>query len=433
MSFPSRIRVAAREFSTIFSMSKFDNHTFISGIEAKLLNILSEQLNFSYDIMMANDKQWGSTDQHGNWTGVIGMLIRNEADIGLSHMAITEKRTHAVDFSFPYGVLDRTFVTGTPGVFPKMSSFIYPFSTNVWLFLLALMVLAPFLFRASMFKKRSLSSVFIMIFGSMLKQPINNAEQPCMQRFIYGLWVVSMTFMYFAYSGVLLSFLTIPWQKKAIRNIKELADALQAKSHTCLAPEGTIDVELLLNSDLDYYRTIGNIIKRNNWVYDASTMSADLLDEKTVLIGARNLIHSKFGYEPYITQYVSEDSFGLWNIAIALRKNFCCVEQLNTAIIRTLSSGLYDKWWRDSVFVSSWKLVSKTENKPQDSRLPLEDFYGVFILLIVGYILSFIAFFGEIYVKRKTNLQDESKEILMSNYEPSNTEPSNESELDHKI
>ncbi|GIY79739.1 lig_chan-Glu_bd domain-containing protein [Caerostris extrusa] len=405
MSFPSRIRVAAREFSTIFSMSQFGNHTFISGIEAKLLNILSEQLNFSYDIMMANDKQWGSTDQHGNWTGVIGMLIRNEADIGLSHMAITEKRTHVVDFSFPYGVLDRTFVTGTPGVFPKMSSFIYPFSTNVWLFLLALMVLAPFLFRALMFKNRSLSSVFIMIFGSMLKQPINNAEQPCMQRFIYGLWVVSMTFMYFAYSGVLLSFLTIPWQKKAIRNIKELANALQAKTHTCLAPEGTIDVELLLNSDLDYYRTIGNIIKRNNWVYDASTMSTDLLDEKTVLIGARNLIHSKFGYEPYMTQYVSEDSFAC----------------------------LYDKWWRDSVFVSSWKLVSKTENKQQDSRLPLEDFYGVFILLIVGYILSFIAFFGEIYIKRKTNLQDESKEILMSNYEPSTNEPSNEPELDHEI
>ncbi|GFU52323.1 probable glutamate receptor [Nephila pilipes] len=427
MKFPSSIRVAVREFSSIFDIVRTANDTFISGVEGEFLKVLSQQLHFTYKIFNPYDRQWGSTDHSGNWTGIMGMLLRNEVDIGLSHISITEERTKAVDFSFPYAVLDRTFVTAKPGVFPKMASFTYPFNGNVWVLILALTVIAPLLFRALMFKKRSFTTVFFMIFGSMLKQPIDNSEQPCMQRLIYSTWIGSMTLLYFAYSGVLLSFITVPWQKKAIRNIKEVADALQAGTHRCLAPDGTIDIELLLNSNLVYYRIIGEYITRNNWVYESSEMSEELLDDRTILIGSRNLIHGFFGYDPYVTEYISDDSFGVWNIGIALRKDFCCKEELNFAILRTLSAGLYEKWWKDSAFISSWNQISKTEEVNESIRLPLEDFYGVFILLFAGYVLSFVAFFIEISVKRfmkKEVLKDcllDSKDITEEAINAKNT------------
>ncbi|GBL82845.1 hypothetical protein AVEN_106367-2 [Araneus ventricosus] len=291
-----------------------------------------------------------------------------------------------------------------------MASFTYPFNTNVWIFIFLLIAVAPLLFRALMFKQRSISSVYIMIFGSMLKQPINNSEQPCMRRLICGTWIVSMTFMYFAYSGVLLSFLTIPWQRKGIKTIKELADALAARTHKCLAPKGTIDIDILLNSSSDYYKAIGNTIQQNNWFYDPDDMADEILDEATALIGPRSLIHTHFGYEPFMTSSVSSESFGVWNIAIALQKKFCCTKQLNVAVLRTLSVGLYDKWWKDYVFLSSLKLMSKTESADKSTQLPLEDFYGVFILLCVGYILAFVVFFLEIYANylRKMDIDKNS-------------------------
>ncbi|GFQ70095.1 glutamate receptor ionotropic, delta-2 [Trichonephila clavata] len=400
MIFPSNIRVAAREFTSVFSIIRTKNNTLISGVEGEFLKVLSEQLHFTYEVFSPYDRQWGTTDWTGNWTGVIGMILRNEVDMGLSHISITEERANVVDFSFPYTVLDRTFVTAKPGDGPKMASFTYPFNTSVWILILVLTVIAPLLFRPLMFKKRSFASVFFMIFGSMLKQPIDNSEQPSMQRLIYSSWVGSMTLLYFAYSGILLSYITVPWQKKGIRNIKDLVDALQAGTHKCLAPDGTIDTQLLLNSNLHYYRIIGEYIARNNWVYESSAMSEKLLDGRTVLIGSRSLLHGFFGYDPYVTEYISDDSFGVWNIGIALKKNFCCKEELNFAILRTLSSGLYEKWWKDSAFKSSWSQISKTQDTKQSIRLPLEDLYGVFILLFAGYILSFVAFFVEISMKR---------------------------------
>ncbi|XP_055938019.1 glutamate receptor-like [Argiope bruennichi] len=413
MNFPSKLRVAARQLSPIFFMKRLKKGATVSGVEGELLKVLSQQLNFSYEIVKPADKNWGSLDGHGNWTGVMGMLLRGEADMGLSHFSITEERVRVVDFSFPYDILDRTFATAQPGAFPKMASFTYPFNTNVWIFIFCLIAMAPLLFRALIFKKRSVSSVYIMILGSMLKQPINDSEQSCMRRLVYGIWIVSMTFMYFAYSGVLLSYLTIPWQRKGIQTIKELADALAARTHKCLAPKGTIDIEILLNSTFDYYKEIGNIIQQNNWFYDPDDMKNQVLDDGKALIGPRSLLHAHFGYEPFTISSVSSDSFGVWNIAIALRKDFCCIKQLNHAILRTLSVGLYDKWWKD-VYLSNLKLMLKLRPNDNNTPLPLGDFYGVFILLFVGYALAFVVFFLEIYAHYFKKMDAEKNRLVES-------------------
>ena len=41
-------------------------------------------MNFTYEMTKPPDKQWGAIKSDGTWSGMIGMLIRKEIDIGKS-------------------------------------------------------------------------------------------------------------------------------------------------------------------------------------------------------------------------------------------------------------------------------------------------------------------------------------------------------------
>ena len=41
-----------------------------------------EVLNFNYSVSMPADKEYGLTNDNVTWSGMVGMLMKNEADIG---------------------------------------------------------------------------------------------------------------------------------------------------------------------------------------------------------------------------------------------------------------------------------------------------------------------------------------------------------------
>ncbi|GFW84960.1 hypothetical protein TNCV_682481 [Trichonephila clavipes] len=60
------------------------------------------KIGVNYEIITPEDGQYGIELSSGNWTGVIGMLYRGEAEIGISNLGIFEDRFRTVDFSSPY-------------------------------------------------------------------------------------------------------------------------------------------------------------------------------------------------------------------------------------------------------------------------------------------------------------------------------------------
>ena len=39
-------------------------------------------MNFTYDLTQPPDGQWGAIQSDGSWSGLVGMLMREEIDIG---------------------------------------------------------------------------------------------------------------------------------------------------------------------------------------------------------------------------------------------------------------------------------------------------------------------------------------------------------------
>ena len=60
---------------------------------------LDSNLNFSYDAVLSVDKKWGGEESDGTWNGMIGMLMRDEADVAVSDFYITESRSKVITFS----------------------------------------------------------------------------------------------------------------------------------------------------------------------------------------------------------------------------------------------------------------------------------------------------------------------------------------------
>ncbi|KAG8176168.1 hypothetical protein JTE90_012958 [Oedothorax gibbosus] len=367
----------------------------LEGIEAKLLETISKYMNINFKLVSPEDRQWGYQKPGGNWTGIIGMVARSEADMGLAYLSITESRTRVVDFSIPYSVLDRTFATEKPEPLSTLSNFTYPFSSGVWLSSLFVFMVTVFLFKFLMEKKRPWLWILIEVFGSMCGQNMRDDKRSWKWRLFLGFWLIYVTFLTLAYSVVLLSVITVPWSDNGIKNLEDLSEAVHNKGYRCLAAKGSADTEFLLTSQMNYVNTIGEAIIKNNWFYDPTKGLPKHLDTKTAIIGSRMRMHIAYGIPPYSLKHMSQSSFGVSHVGIALKKGFCCTEALNSVLLRILSSGIYQKYVEHEVYHEIQRSSKENDELAQDFSLSLQELWGEFILLFCGYFTSFLVFLYE--------------------------------------
>ncbi|XP_064543138.1 glutamate receptor 1 isoform X1 [Drosophila montana] len=100
-----------------------------------LADLLSKKLGLAYELRLVKDGNYGSENPavHGGWDGMVGELVRKEADIAIAAMTITAERERVIDFSKPFmslgiSIMIKKPVKQTPGVF----SFMNPLSQEIW-------------------------------------------------------------------------------------------------------------------------------------------------------------------------------------------------------------------------------------------------------------------------------------------------------------
>lgn len=84
---------------------------------------------------IVKDSNYGAENPEvkGGWDGIVGELVRNEADMAIASMTITSERERVIDFSKPFmslgiSIMIKKPVKQKPGVF----SFLNPLSKEIW-------------------------------------------------------------------------------------------------------------------------------------------------------------------------------------------------------------------------------------------------------------------------------------------------------------
>lgn len=72
-----------------------------SGMLIDLLNEISRQLRFDYEIDLQKDSEYGYMDDDGNWNGLMRDLMEGKADVGLGAVSVMSERMKVVDFTEP--------------------------------------------------------------------------------------------------------------------------------------------------------------------------------------------------------------------------------------------------------------------------------------------------------------------------------------------
>ena len=132
----STIRVATINIPFYHEISYDQSGTSIvggGGFLLEPLNMLATKLNFTIKLMPSKDGKWGTTDNNGTWNGMIGMLIKEQADMVGASLTITKERAQVITFGMGL-VEEKITLIAAQNVGPQANPWIYLeiFPNTVW-------------------------------------------------------------------------------------------------------------------------------------------------------------------------------------------------------------------------------------------------------------------------------------------------------------
>ena len=177
-----------------------------------------------------------------------------------------------------------------------------------------------------------------------------------------------------------------------IRNIADLASAAEQRTVTYYTLRGHAITEILVKSEIESWRSIGECLKRNahdhGELYDKFVSAPP---KKAHIGGKFFLMRHKKGY------IFSEDSFFNVMYGFPISRKFHCEKKLNKIIQRLVETGLFSKHYEDENFLYGLQHHSSdTEESRALKKLRFDDLKGVFLMLISGYVVASTIFLFEI-------------------------------------
>lgn len=384
----------------------------VSGFDGDFLNIIAEHLGFEYDIITPKDGQWGRKKNDGNWSGLIGQVAREEADMAVGAITVNTERAKVVDFSTMYSMEEMNFIMEKPYYSERpLFAYLYTFDATVWVcFILAIAVIAAVFYRLSE-KKLTYGDILLKLYASVVRQPIKMNYLLSKGKLLILFWLFFVLVISVGYSAKLLSFLTVPLKKIPVQNFYELFRAIRRGTYKCFAYKYSDVMEFLKFSNSSYLKTLRNIISKNDWYIDNyESPHKSVINQNSGVIKGRLEFIMFYGATGFKSRYMRfEEPLVVWPVAIAFSKSFCCKSEINTVISRLISAGIHNKLLNDVALKLRLKDYEEIiEREITTAKLTIDDILGPLLLLITGYAVSIIILFGEIlycyWSKRKGNL-----------------------------
>ncbi|KAK6170534.1 hypothetical protein SNE40_018908 [Patella caerulea] len=111
------------------------------GLSIDLLKILSNELDFDYELFEVEDGQWGAENQDTKeWNGLPRALVDKKADWVVTSLKINPERASVVDFSAPYLETGITIIVAIREGAISATAFLEPYDYPSWTLILVFSV-----------------------------------------------------------------------------------------------------------------------------------------------------------------------------------------------------------------------------------------------------------------------------------------------------
>ncbi|XP_066952407.1 glutamate receptor ionotropic, kainate 4-like [Macrobrachium rosenbergii] len=387
----------------------------LDSLDVRMLKGIAKALNFSYEMRVPWDNQWGTSTANGNWTGIVGTLQYHKGDFSMM-LSWLENRLPVVDYSRVYSSEPLVMVTAKSAPLPQSFALVRPFTPQLWGLTVLSTVAAGFTLwvlqkiwsRISNERSIGLGSSVLLTWAIILEDPPMRLPKNITAQMLIGWWWLYCMQVTIMYRSSLIAHLTVPGKSPELNSLDDLLEANKREKWTWgFEPTYGSGWEWL---KLNENPTVREIFKGIE-VLELDEQLRRVLSGRHAFITwkyyIRSIILSQYtdgrGYTPIHT--AKEEFFNYGGYGWGFRKGAPFRGRIDIMKLRLIESGAIEFWMNELIESSAAKSRSKKKKKPEerssnDERrsntvLGMGHLQGVFYILIMGNFLGLLSFLFE--------------------------------------
>ncbi|GIY54816.1 hypothetical protein CEXT_77411 [Caerostris extrusa] len=169
---------------------------------------------------------YGDPLPDGNFTGMVGMVQREEVDLAMTYLAMNEIRSKVINFSMPYYADRISFITSKPENSKQNLALLQVSDAPTWIAMVIVLIVMSVLFAKF---KGSVGNNLFRLMGTVVGQSLNIGNGSLRSRILLAAWLLFALVISLSYSVTLLSHLIQPAKVAPIRTFHELSRAVQSE------------------------------------------------------------------------------------------------------------------------------------------------------------------------------------------------------------
>ncbi|KAK4876462.1 hypothetical protein RN001_012884 [Aquatica leii] len=369
-----------------------------------LLKELSKKINFTYSLALSPDGQFGNyiiknisaIGMKKEWTGLIGELVGERADMIVAPLTINPERAEFIEFSKPFKYQGITILEKKPSRSSTLVSFLQPFSNTLWiLVMVSVHVVALVLYLLDRFSPfgrfklantdgteedaLNLSSAIWFAWGVLLNSGIGEGTPRSFSARVLGMvWAGFAMIIVASYTANLAAFLVLERPKTKLTGINDARLRNTMENLTCATVKGSaVDMYFRRQVELsNMYRTM----EANNY----ATAEAAIADVKKGKLMAFIWDSSRLEFEAAqdCELVTAGELFGRSGYGIGLQKGSPWADDVTLAILDFHESGFMESLDNKWILQGNIQQCEQFEKTP--NTLGLKNMAGVFILVAAG-------------------------------------------------
>lgn len=363
-----------------------------SGTDGDLLCLIAEKLNGKLHVMTPKiGTGWGKLEPNGTWSGSLADLYYDYANFSMTSGALTLTRFTTFQLSDGYGSENVIWVTPSAKKIPSSLKLSYPFQANARIALavsFAFVIVCALIFQSRFYSmlsrklKMERSRSRIVFYSWMvcmgLAIPTTRLPKKTALLYIVLLWIWYCILVRTFYQVTLISAMKSNYYYQELESIDEAIQAEYAFGGGVGLKDYFIDYPVIYNNwqnieTLDIIPTMKKISQGMEFVLAMSMLTAKtIIREEKIKV---HIMRQKVVTSPSV---------------IFFKKFSPLVAAVNKALNRLHESGFSEKFYKDYAPT----VVQKAEDSIESIKLA--HYTGCYVVLITGWIVSFLLFVLEI-------------------------------------
>ncbi|XP_046561714.1 glutamate receptor 4-like isoform X2 [Haliotis rubra] len=391
------------------------------GFLVDVLDKVAELVGFKYNIRLSKDGQYGSYN-NGQWSGMIGEVVRREANIGLGDVIITRERERVVDFSKPYLTQTlRLLVKRSRRYDPGLGLLLEPFSVELWFYILFALLLVAILFvligRFNPFEWRQVASdkdprgarhsfglreSFMFVFSTITLQGYRETPRSLAGRVLAVSWFIFIFFTVVAYIGAAVTFMSagVRMQPLPFEGLEDIVDG--GEIQIGMVRHGSA-FQKFKTSKIDMYQRVADYVEMQNSFVNNTAEGIERVRRShgNFVMIMESLTAEYHAERPPCSVMVYGKSYFSQALALFTNQGSGLKQKIDDALLKLREDGtihmLQRKWWKAGFCGPA---VYKKQPTTRAVQVSIRRLAAPFLLLLVGAILAVVVLLGEIVFRK---------------------------------